>query len=139
MVNCCEILVAFILPPLAVGMRTGCSCKLVINFLLTCLFWLPGFIHAIVVMADDDKNRIRIESNSNIAPPSQVTVVSHSKPAASQPPSAPAIAYPQPAYIEQAPNQYPPAQYPPAPSQQQPQQQGMYPPVVSENPPPYKY
>lgn len=44
------VVVAFILPPLAVGIKTGLSTTLLINILLTLLLWLPGFIHALIVV-----------------------------------------------------------------------------------------
>lgn len=39
-----------ILPPLAVGLRLGVGTDFWINLLLTLLFWLPGVIHAFVVI-----------------------------------------------------------------------------------------
>jgi uncharacterized membrane protein YqaE (UPF0057 family) len=39
-----------ILPPLAVGLRLGIGTDFWINILLTLLFWLPGVIHAFVVI-----------------------------------------------------------------------------------------
>ncbi|MFG0328974.1 MAG: YqaE/Pmp3 family membrane protein [Phycisphaerales bacterium] len=44
------IILAFFLPPLAVGLQTGLSGTLVLNIILTILFWLPGFIHALLVV-----------------------------------------------------------------------------------------
>ena len=44
------IIVAFILPPLAVGIKEGLGASLLINILLTLLLWLPGFIHALIVV-----------------------------------------------------------------------------------------
>jgi uncharacterized membrane protein YqaE (UPF0057 family) len=40
--------IAFLLPPLAVYMTN--KDKLVLNIVLTLLLWLPGFIHAIMVI-----------------------------------------------------------------------------------------
>lgn len=44
------IIIAFFLPPLAVGIKTGVSGSLLINIILTLIFWLPGFIHALLVI-----------------------------------------------------------------------------------------
>lgn len=44
------IIIAFLLPPLAVGIKTGVSGTFVINIILTLIFWLPGFIHALLVI-----------------------------------------------------------------------------------------
>jgi uncharacterized membrane protein YqaE (UPF0057 family) len=44
------IIVAFILPPVAVGIKEGLGGSLLINILLTLLLWLPGFIHAVIVV-----------------------------------------------------------------------------------------
>ena len=47
------ILLAFFIPPLAVGIKAGLGWPLVINIILTLLFWLPGFIHALIVVLGD--------------------------------------------------------------------------------------
>jgi uncharacterized membrane protein YqaE (UPF0057 family) len=44
------VVVAFILPPLAVGIKDGWGVSLLINIILTLLLWLPGFIHALIVV-----------------------------------------------------------------------------------------
>jgi uncharacterized membrane protein YqaE (UPF0057 family) len=44
------IIVAFLLPPLAVGLKEGLGTSFIINVILTLLFWLPGFIHALIVV-----------------------------------------------------------------------------------------
>ena len=49
--NCCEIIAAIIFPPLAVGMRKGCGIDFCLNLLLTCLFYLPGLIHALMILS----------------------------------------------------------------------------------------
>ena len=43
------IILCVLLPPLAVFMKTGLSVKLLLNFLLTLLAWVPGVIHALYV------------------------------------------------------------------------------------------
>jgi len=44
------IVVAVILPPLAVGIKQGMGVSLLINILLTLIFYLPGLIHALIVI-----------------------------------------------------------------------------------------
>ncbi|MCB0838394.1 MAG: YqaE/Pmp3 family membrane protein [Bacteroidetes bacterium] len=50
-----EIILAIILPPLAVFLRFGLKAEFFINLLLTLLGGLPGMIHAIYVMSKDGK------------------------------------------------------------------------------------
>lgn len=44
------IILAILLPPLAVALRYGISTKFFINLLLTLVGWLPGVIHAFIVL-----------------------------------------------------------------------------------------
>lgn len=44
------IIVAILLPPLAVAMKDGVGKSLVINIILTLLFYIPGLIHALMVI-----------------------------------------------------------------------------------------
>ena len=44
------IILAFLLPPLAVGLKDGIGGSFFLNLILTMLFWLPGFIHALIVV-----------------------------------------------------------------------------------------
>ncbi len=44
------IIIAIFLPPLAVGLKTGIGGPLIINIILTLLFYIPGLIHAIIVI-----------------------------------------------------------------------------------------
>jgi uncharacterized membrane protein YqaE (UPF0057 family) len=44
------IILAFFIPPLAVGLKEGITAQFWINLILTLIFWLPGFIHALVVV-----------------------------------------------------------------------------------------
>lgn len=44
------IICAVLLPPVAVGIKTGFGVHLVISILLTILFYLPGIIHALWVV-----------------------------------------------------------------------------------------
>ena len=41
------IILAILLPPIAVLLKKGVGKDLVINILLCLLFWLPGIIHAL--------------------------------------------------------------------------------------------
>jgi uncharacterized membrane protein YqaE (UPF0057 family) len=43
-------IIAFFLPPLAVGLKAGVGGTLIINIILTLLFWLPGFLHALYIV-----------------------------------------------------------------------------------------
>jgi len=44
------IIVAILLPPLAVALKDGVGKSLVINIILTLLFYIPGLIHALMVV-----------------------------------------------------------------------------------------
>jgi uncharacterized membrane protein YqaE (UPF0057 family) len=44
------IIIAIFIPPLAVALKSGIGKDFVINLILTLLFWLPGMIHAIIVV-----------------------------------------------------------------------------------------
>ena len=41
------IIIAILLPPLAVFLKEGAGKNLVINIILCLLFWLPGIVHAL--------------------------------------------------------------------------------------------
>ena len=43
-------IIAFFIPPLAVGLKSGIGGALVLNIILTLLFWLPGFLHALYLI-----------------------------------------------------------------------------------------
>ncbi|OQV19791.1 hypothetical protein BV898_06063 [Hypsibius exemplaris] len=45
-----KFIAAVFLPPLGVFLETGCDKNFLINFLLTCLFWVPGMIHAFYII-----------------------------------------------------------------------------------------
>ncbi len=45
-----EIIFAILLPPLGVGLRYGISKEFWINLLLTLLGYIPGLIHAFIVL-----------------------------------------------------------------------------------------
>lgn len=44
------IIIAILLPPLAVGLKEGIGVHLVLNIVLTIFFWLPGFLHALWIV-----------------------------------------------------------------------------------------
>jgi len=46
-----EIILAIILPPLAVGLKKGIGSAFLISILLTLVGWLPGVIHAFYVLS----------------------------------------------------------------------------------------
>ena len=53
-------LLAIILPPVAV-LFCGKPFQAILNLLLTCLFWIPGVIHAVLVVKEkkDEKRMFR--------------------------------------------------------------------------------
>ena len=44
------IIVAILLPPLAVFLKSGVGKDLLINIILCILFWIPGVLHALWVV-----------------------------------------------------------------------------------------
>jgi uncharacterized membrane protein YqaE (UPF0057 family) len=44
------VILAIFLPPLAVGLKSGIGKSFVINIILTILLWIPGVIHALIVI-----------------------------------------------------------------------------------------
>ncbi|MFD2255316.1 YqaE/Pmp3 family membrane protein [Luteolibacter algae] len=44
------VILAFIFPPLAVGLHSGFGKSFVLNIILTIIMWLPGVIHALMVV-----------------------------------------------------------------------------------------
>lgn len=49
------VLLAIFLPPLAVGLKVGFTKHFWINLVLCLLFWVPGQIHALIVVLTDVK------------------------------------------------------------------------------------
>ncbi|MBW3544648.1 MAG: YqaE/Pmp3 family membrane protein [Bacteroidetes bacterium] len=47
-----EVILAILLPPLAVGLRFGIGGKFFLNLLLAFFFWLPAVIHAFIVLSN---------------------------------------------------------------------------------------
>lgn len=44
------VIIAILIPPLAVGLKTGVGAPLFINIILTLLFYVPGLLHALYVV-----------------------------------------------------------------------------------------
>lgn len=44
------IIIAILLPPLAVGLKRGIGGHLILSIVLTLLFYLPGLLHALYVV-----------------------------------------------------------------------------------------
>ena len=44
------VVLAFLLPPAAVALRDGIGTSFVINLILTLFMWIPGVIHALMVV-----------------------------------------------------------------------------------------
>jgi uncharacterized membrane protein YqaE (UPF0057 family) len=44
------VIIAILLPPLAVGLKRGVGGALILNIVLCLLFWLPGLLHALYVV-----------------------------------------------------------------------------------------
>ena len=44
------VIIAILIPPLAVGLKAGIGGALIINIILTLLFYLPGLLHALYVI-----------------------------------------------------------------------------------------
>lgn len=44
------VIVAILLPPLAVGLKAGFGGAFVLNIILWLLFYIPGLIHALLVV-----------------------------------------------------------------------------------------
>uniref|UniRef100_A0A914XI10 Plasma membrane proteolipid 3 n=1 Tax=Plectus sambesii TaxID=2011161 RepID=A0A914XI10_9BILA len=51
--TCCLIVLAILIPPLAVFFTRGCTCHLVVSLILTFLGWIPGTLHALWVICDE--------------------------------------------------------------------------------------
>tara|TARA_R110002072_G_scaffold150953_6_gene299904 strand:+ start:8822 stop:8995 length:174 start_codon:yes stop_codon:yes gene_type:complete len=44
------VIIAILLPPLAVGLKDGVGGSLILNIILTIIFYLPGLLHALYVV-----------------------------------------------------------------------------------------
>lgn len=47
------IIIAIILPPLSVLLKKGIGMPLLLNIVLTLLFYVPGLIHALMIVTKD--------------------------------------------------------------------------------------
>ena len=44
------VIIAILLPPLAVGLKEGAGGQLVLNIVLWILFYIPGLLHALYIV-----------------------------------------------------------------------------------------
>ncbi len=44
------VIIAILLPPLAVGLKLGIGGHLILSIILTLLFYIPGLLHALYVV-----------------------------------------------------------------------------------------
>lgn len=44
------VVLAFLLPPAAVALKNGIGTPFILNLVLTLLMWIPGVIHALIVI-----------------------------------------------------------------------------------------
>ncbi|MBX3403634.1 MAG: YqaE/Pmp3 family membrane protein [Phycisphaeraceae bacterium] len=44
------VIIAILLPPLAVGLKEGIGLHLILNIVLCLLFWIPGLLHALYIV-----------------------------------------------------------------------------------------
>ncbi len=49
MTDVCTLILAVLLPPVAVFLEEGCGTQLLLNVILCCFAWFPGIIHALWV------------------------------------------------------------------------------------------
>lgn len=47
------VIIALLLPPLAVGLKAGIGFHLLLNIILTLLVYVPGLVHALWVVLKD--------------------------------------------------------------------------------------
>jgi len=47
------VIIAILLPPLAVGLKDGLGFHLVLSIILTLLFYVPGLLHALWILLRD--------------------------------------------------------------------------------------
>ncbi|MFN6946893.1 MAG: YqaE/Pmp3 family membrane protein [Cytophagaceae bacterium] len=48
------VIIAILLPPLAVALVRGIGGAFILNIILTLLFYIPGLIHALIIVLDDN-------------------------------------------------------------------------------------
>lgn len=56
-----RLLIAFIMPPIAVYMQFGAGKQLAMNILLTLLGFVPGIVHAVYIMTAKKPGLVRRE------------------------------------------------------------------------------
>jgi uncharacterized membrane protein YqaE (UPF0057 family) len=61
------VILAILLPPVAVFIRRGCGAQLLINILLTLCGHIPGAIHALYLVLHDRERRIRSQQTNSQA------------------------------------------------------------------------
>jgi uncharacterized membrane protein YqaE (UPF0057 family) len=57
-VNIIRIILSIIIPPLGVFLKVGLGLQFWINILLTLLGYIPGLVHAIWIIAQDNRARV---------------------------------------------------------------------------------
>ncbi len=44
------VIIAILIPPLAVGLKDGVGMQLILNIVLTLIFYVPGLLHALWII-----------------------------------------------------------------------------------------
>ena len=57
---CCAAFIALFFPPLGVLMMEGCGVDFCLNIFLTLLFYIPGLIHAFIVICRDEPRAVPV-------------------------------------------------------------------------------
>ena len=60
------IILAILLPPLAVFLASHNPAKALINLLLTLCLWIPGMIHALMVVSEEKNKKLLEQSEKRI-------------------------------------------------------------------------
>ncbi|NRA72101.1 MAG: YqaE/Pmp3 family membrane protein [Gammaproteobacteria bacterium] len=53
--NILNLILAIFLPPVGAFLQVGLTKHFIINIILCCLGWLPGIVHAVWLVATDQK------------------------------------------------------------------------------------
>ena len=56
--NIIRVILSVIIPPLGVFLKVGLGLQFWINIVLTLLGYLPGLVHAIYIIAQDNRARV---------------------------------------------------------------------------------
>ncbi|ORY88205.1 hypothetical protein BCR35DRAFT_330082 [Leucosporidium creatinivorum] len=67
----CLYILACVFPPAAVGAVTGCSGQLVLNILLS-LLWFPGVIHACIIVSHKSRKQRKLQQAAYPPPPTHM-------------------------------------------------------------------